>query len=107
MDDTDRKLMLLMYEDPRMPLQDLAKRLGISRQAVNHRMQVLTKHGVFRDIKAAISNYYLNGVAVAIWGRSKTSSLDEVLDRLGESEFTTRVTVTGGNDLFVFGYLKR
>ena len=107
MDDTDRKLMLLIYEDPRMPLQYLAKRLGISRQAVNHRMQVLTKAGVFKDIKAAISNYYLDGVPVAIWGRSKSSSLDRTLDRLGESEFTSRVTVAGGNELFVFGYLKR
>src|SRR4030067_2864892 len=107
MNDTDRKLMLLMYEDPRMPLREVEKRLGISRQAVSHRLQVLKKAGVFKDIKAAISNYYLDGVAVAIWGRSKTSSLDEALDRLGESEFTTRVTVAGGNELYIFGYLKR
>ena len=107
MDDTDRKLMLLIYEDPRMPLRELAKRLGISRQAVHHRMQVLMKAGVFKDIKAAISNYYLDGVPVAIWGRSKTPSLEDALDRLGESEFTTRVTVAGGNELFIFGYLRR
>lgn len=107
MDDTDRKLMLLLFEDPRMPLRDLSERLGISRQAVNHRLQALAAAGVFKDIKAGISNYYLDGVPVAIWGRFRTSSLDVVLERLGESEFTNRVTVAGGNELFIFGYLKR
>ncbi len=107
MDDTDRKLMLMLYEDPRMPLRDLAKRIGISRQAINHRMQALTAAGVFKDIKAGISSYYLDGVPVAIWGRSRTSSLEVVLDKLGKSEFTNRVTVAGGNELFIFGYLKR
>jgi DNA-binding Lrp family transcriptional regulator len=106
MDDTDRKLMLLMYEDPRMAVKELAKRLGISRQAVNHRMHVMAEIGVFKSFKAAISNYYLGGVPVAIWGKSDAMPLREALDDLAKSEFTTRATVAGGNHLFVFGYLR-
>ncbi len=106
MDDTDRKLMLLIYEDPRMPLKELAKRLGVSRQAVNHRMGTLSKAGVFKDIKANLSNYYLQGVPVTMWGRSRTTSLNRTLDALGRSDFTVRVTVAGGNELVVFGYLR-
>lgn len=107
MDNTDRKLMLLIYEDPRMPFREIAKRLGISRQAVNHRMQVLTKFGVFRSIRATISVDYLDEVPVAVWGRSRAASVDETLERLGEIEFTTRVDVLGGNELFVVGGLRK
>jgi DNA-binding Lrp family transcriptional regulator len=107
MDDTDRKLVLLLYEDPRTPLRELAKGLGISRQAVSHRMQNLTKAGLFKSLRAEISMFYIDGVLVWIWGRSKAASLDKVLDDLGASEFTARVTVAGGNDLFIWGYLRK
>jgi DNA-binding Lrp family transcriptional regulator len=106
MDDIDRKLMLLIYENPRIPLQEIAKRLGISRQAVNHRMQVLTRIGVFRSVRASISQHYLDAVAVAVWGRSKAASVEKNLDRLGESEFTSRAIVAGGNDVYVIGVLR-
>ncbi len=106
MDDTDRRLMILLYEDPRMSLRDMAKRLGISRQAVHHRMVAFRKIGLFKQIRAEISNYYIEGVPVAVFGRSRTASIDMTLDRLGESEFTTTVDVAGGNDLFIFGYLR-
>jgi DNA-binding Lrp family transcriptional regulator len=106
MDDTDRKLMLLIYEDPRMPVGELAERLGISRQTVHHHMRNLMKAGVFREIKVAISNYYLSGVPVLIWGKSRATSIGTVLDRLGESEFMARVTVAGANEMFIFGYLR-
>ena len=107
MDDIDRKLLLLLYEDPRMPLRELAKGLGISRQAVNRRIQNLTKAGLFKSLRAEVSMFYLDGVVVSIWGRSRAALLDKVLDNLGESEFTTRVVVAGGNELFIWGYLRK
>ena len=107
MDDIDRKLVLLLYEDPRMPLRELAKGLGISRQAVNRRIQNLTKAGLFKSLRAEVSMFYLDGVLVWIWGRSRAALLDKVLDNLGESEFTTRVVVAGGNELFIWGFLRK
>lgn len=106
MDDTDRKLMLLIYENPRMHNRELAKRLGISRQAVHHRMLALTRGGVFKSMKAIISVRYLDAVLAAVWGRSKTASVEKTLDRLGESEFVGRVIVAGDNYLYVLGCLR-
>jgi DNA-binding Lrp family transcriptional regulator len=106
MDDTDRKLMVLISENPRMNSRELAKRLGISRQAVHHRMQVLTKIGVFKSLKAEISFHYLDAVIVGVWGRFKAAPVEEVMDKLGESEFTSSVRVAGGNELFVMGGLR-
>jgi DNA-binding Lrp family transcriptional regulator len=106
MDDIDRKLILALCEDPRMPLKKLASSIGISRQALNHRMRNLVEAGLFKTLKGEISMFYLDGVVVWIWGRSKAASLDKALDALGKSEFTARVVVAGGNELLVWGFLR-
>lgn len=106
MDDVDRMLVLLICENPRMQNRELAKRLGVSRQAVHHRMDALTKTGAFKRMKATVSANYVNAVPAAVWGRSKTTTIDETLDRLGENEFVGRVVVAGGNFLYVLGCLR-
>lgn len=106
MDDTDRKLLQLISEDPRMPLKELAKRLGISRQTVSRRLQVLTRLGTFKCIKAKISyDYYGDLTFPVVWGISKAASTDDTLDRLGENESTFAAAVLGGGVLLVFGCL--
>lgn len=106
MDDVDRKLLLLISGEPRMHARELAKNLGVSRQTVQQRMKVLKRNGVLKAINAVISTYYLDVVHVSIFGRSSTSSISETLSRLGTSEFTRSVIVTGGNFLYVQGVLR-
>jgi DNA-binding Lrp family transcriptional regulator len=106
MDDIDRKLLLLLYENPRMHNQELEKRLGISRQAIHHRMLGLAKSGVFRTIRPGISFHYVNAVPAAVWGRSRSLSIEETLDRLGGNDFVGRVVVAGGNYLYILGLLR-
>ena len=106
MDDTDRKLMALVYENPRMHIRELASRLGISRQAVHRRMQVLKEIGGIQGVTAGISVPYLGAVPVIVFGRSKTESIEQTLSRLGRSEFTRRAVVAGGNFLYVVGLLR-
>jgi len=106
MDDTDRKLLILIAADPRLHIQELAKSLGISKQAVHHRIQVLTEIGVIKGVIAGISSLYLNAVSVTIFGRSRTASIETTLNRLGESEITGHAGVAGGNYLYVFGSLR-
>ena len=98
--------MLLISTEPRMHFRELAKRLGISRQAVHHRMQVLTEIGVIQGTTAGISIPYLDAVPVVVFGRSKTASIEETLNRLEESEFSRRAVVAGGNFLYVVGLLR-
>ena len=107
MDDTDKKLLQLISEDPRIPLKELAKRLGISRQTISRRVQVLERLGTFKCIKAKISyGYYGDLTFPVVWGISKTASIDETLDRLGENESTFAAAVLGGGVLLVFGCLR-
>jgi DNA-binding Lrp family transcriptional regulator len=106
MDDIDRKLMILLGAEPRMHLPDLAKRLGISRQAVHHRMHVLMQIGVIKGMTAGISVSYLDAVPVGVFGVSRTASVEKTLDRLGESDLTRRAVVAGGNYFYVVGFLR-
>ncbi|UCE80680.1 MAG: Lrp/AsnC family transcriptional regulator [Methanobacteriota archaeon] len=107
MDDTDKKLLQLISEDPRIPLKELAKRLGTSRQTVNRRLQVLTRLGTFKCIRAKISyGYYGDLTFPVVWGISKAASIDNTLDRLGENESTFAAAVLGGGVLLVFGCLR-
>jgi DNA-binding Lrp family transcriptional regulator len=103
MDEIDRRLMLLMCEDPRMPVKELAKRLKVSRQTVNSRMQTLAKLGVFKNIRAAISIHFLGLVPVYVWGGTTATSIERMLDRFEGTELVDAVIVLGGNNLLVVG----
>ena len=106
MDDTDRKLLMLMIANPRIHLRELATRLGISKQAVHRRMETLKEIGVIQSMTAGISYPYLDAVPVAIFGTVRTAPSEKTLNGLGESEFTRRVAVAGGNYLYVVGELR-
>jgi len=105
MDDTDRKLLYLMWENPRMSLKEISKRLGVSRQTAHRRLQAFEKIGVLKNLKATIAGDYIDEFVVAIWGRSNSTSVDSCLERLGKSRFTWRVEVLGGGSLFVMAGL--
>ena len=106
MDDTDRKLMHLIAENPRMHCRELQRRLGISRQSVHDRIQALEKTGAFSVMKATISASYLNAMPAAVWGRSGARLMDEVINRLCKNESIGRIVVAGGNYLYILGCLR-
>lgn len=106
MDDTDRKLLIILGAEPRIHYRELAKRLGLSRQAVHHRVQVLTERGVIKGTIAGISIPYLDAITVGVFGRSRTAAVEGALDKLGECELTRRAVVAGGNFLYVVGFLR-
>jgi Lrp/AsnC family leucine-responsive transcriptional regulator len=106
MDDTDNKMLTLLLANPRIPIRELAKKLGISRQAAHNRLRILMETGVIKGTTAGVSFHYLDAVSVAIWGRSTATLTEEILDKLGESELTRRVAIAGGNYLYVVGELR-
>ncbi len=106
MDDTDRKLLILIGQNPRIHFREIAKGLGISRQAVHNRLRALIKLGVIKGWMAGVSVSYLDAIPVAVSGTCRAASVDRTLDRLGESEFTRRVIVAGGNYLYIVGILR-
>jgi Lrp/AsnC family leucine-responsive transcriptional regulator len=106
MDDTDNKMLTLLLANPRIPIRELAKKLGISRQSAHHRIRILMETGVVKGTTAGVSFLYLDAVSVSVFGRSNATLTEETLDRLGESEFTRRAGIAGGNYLYVIGELR-
>lgn len=106
MDNTQRKLLLLLSANPRISLQELAWKLGKSRQSVHHRLQELKVTGVIRGVTAGVSFAYLDAIPVAVFGRARLASAERILDRLGESELTRRVVIAGGNYVYAVGELR-
>jgi len=106
MDDIDRNLLLLMAAQPRIHFQELAEKLGISRQAVHHRVRVLMQVGVIKNMSAGISLSYLKAVPVVVFGISRAASLEKSLDKLGENDMSRRANLAGGNYVYVVGILR-
>lgn len=105
-DDTDRKLLMLIVNHPRISFRELSERLGITKQAAHHRMQALKESGVIGTMTVDISVPYLRAVPVMVSGISKAPSVHRIFDRLGECEFTRRVIAGFGNYLYVNGILR-
>jgi DNA-binding Lrp family transcriptional regulator len=106
MDDTDKTMLAIIAANPRIHIRELAKKLGISRQAAHRRMRILTETGVIKGTTAGISFPYLDAVSVLVFGRSTATLTEEVFDWLGESEFTRRAAIAGGNYLYSVGELR-
>ncbi len=106
MDQTDRQLVIMLAASPRIPVQELARRLGISRQAVHHRMRALAEAGVYKGTTAAISVQYLHAIPVVVFGRSDVASTQPILSNLGKSDLTRRVLIAGGNFVYAVGWLR-
>ena len=58
-DDTDLRLIALLEEDPRVPVLELATRLGCSRTAAKHRLDRLLEQGTVRVV--GLADYGLLG----------------------------------------------
>lgn len=106
MDETDRRLMVLVAENPRTPYRDLADKLGVSVQAIHRRIQLLMKMGVIRGFSAGISIRYLHAVPIMIFGKSNTLSAEETVKKIGTNDMSSSVLVAGGNILYVSALLK-
>jgi DNA-binding Lrp family transcriptional regulator len=106
MDDTDIRLSQMLMKNSRVPYRELASKLGISLQAVHRRIQVLKEMGVIRDFVTVPSREALNAIVVFVFGKSSSSSMEEIVDTIGENGNVYGIYVAGGNVLYVAALLR-
>jgi Lrp/AsnC family leucine-responsive transcriptional regulator len=112
LDAVDRKLLQALSRDGRRPAADLAKELGLSRQAVTERLRELERTGVIRGYRADVDPAAL-GLAVrahvrlAMDGTAGVSREKEVLRRLAANPLVRSVHRVSGEDCFVAQVLCR
>jgi Lrp/AsnC family leucine-responsive transcriptional regulator len=105
LDPTDRALLVALSRDGRRPAADLAKELGLSRQAVTERIRELERSGVIRGYRADVDPASL-GLGVRAQLRltldGKTPQKErEVLKRLTANPLVRSVYRVSGEDCFV------
>ena len=111
-DRVDRRLLLALSRDGRRPAADLAKELGLSRQAVTERIRDLERRGVIRGYRADVDPEAL-GLSVrahlrlTMDGRAPVAQEKELLRRLSASPLVRSVHRVSGEDCFVAQVLCR
>lgn len=101
-DGLDRQLMALIGVEGRLPLADIARRLGVSRPTVAARLRALLHDGVLR-VAGLINMFELPNVTVALVGLTLDKYLlDEKIEQIAAlPEANWAAVVTGRYDIVV------
>src|SRR5688572_385193 len=112
LDPTDRHLVLALSRDGRRAAADLAKELGLSRQAVTDRIRDLERRSVIRGYRADVDPAALGlgvraNVRLTLYGSAGRAKEREVLKRLTGHPMVRSVYRVSGEDCFVAEVLCR
>lgn len=106
LDTTDRKLLLLLSQDGRRGGSDLARALGLSRQAVAERIRDLERRGVVRGYRADVDPALLGlgvraHIRLTLDSKAGAKGEKDVLKRLSGHPMVRSVHRVSGEDCFV------
>jgi Lrp/AsnC family leucine-responsive transcriptional regulator len=106
LDAVDRRLLFALSQDGRRSGADLAKQLGLSRQAVAERLSKLEKRGIVRGYRADVDPAVLGllvraQLRLTLYGGVGKRAEAEVLRRLVKNPMVRCVHRVSGEDCFV------
>ena len=105
MDQLDFSILKYLQQNSRMPYRELASQLGLSMTAVHKRLQSLKTNGVIQRFTTTLNPAIFDSLQVLIFGRAGVKAIDEAVKQIGSSDFTARIVIAGGNDLYITGLL--
>ena len=97
LDSLDKKIVRLLTEDGRIPVGDMAARLGVTAPTVRSRIKNLEKTGKLK-IAGLIDPFEHKNLITALIGMNILSygKLDEILEKLANLDYVTWVAVVTG-----------
>ncbi|MGG5753647.1 Lrp/AsnC family transcriptional regulator [Zafaria sp. Z1313] len=103
LDATDKRILLALDQDPRVPTMMLAQRLGLARGTVQSRLEKLAASGALRPNSTRVSPASLGrGVSAAVSAELDQSRLDEAIAALADiPEVLECVAPAGDTDLLI------
>ncbi|UVI29321.1 Lrp/AsnC family transcriptional regulator [Paenibacillus spongiae] len=107
-DEIDRKIISALLENARISYTDLAKEIGLSRVAVQARINTLIEEGVVERFTAVINPVKI-GITVSAFFNVEVEpkSLQQVADRLAEEPSVTSLyLMTGPSKLHMHGLFR-
>ncbi|GAB3556220.1 DNA-binding Lrp family transcriptional regulator [Actinopolyspora lacussalsi] len=103
LDELDARLLLLLSDEPRLPVLECSRRLGVARGTVQARMDRMIRHGILRgfppELDLAAVGYGLTAFAVLEIAQGQRGSVAEQLSAI--DEVCEVHATTGQGDLFV------
>ena len=114
LDATDRRILLALDQDPRLPIMVLAQKLGLARGTVQSRLERMTASGALRPNSSRVLPTALGrGVAASVSAELDQSHLNEAIAALrnipevlechapaGETDLLIRVVAKSPDDLY-------
>ncbi|WP_309072117.1 Lrp/AsnC family transcriptional regulator [Arthrobacter sp.] len=114
LDQTDRKILLALDEDPRIPVMLLAQKLGLARGTVHSRLERLAAAGTLRPNSARVVPEAVGrGVTAMVSAELDQSKLNDAIDALrnipevlechapaGDTDLLLRVVARSPDDLY-------
>jgi DNA-binding Lrp family transcriptional regulator len=114
LDATDRRILLALDEDPRIPVMMLAQRLGLARGTVHSRLERLAASGCLRTHSARVLPEALDrGVMAMVSAELDQSKLNDAVEALrkipevlechapaGDTDLLIRVVASSPDDLY-------
>ena len=105
-DAIDRKLLLALSRDGRRAGSDLARQLGLSRQAVAERIRALERRGLVRGYCALVDPASLGlsvraHIRLALDAKAGSKGQKEIVKRLAANPMVRSVHRVSGEDCFV------
>src|SRR5262245_636880 len=112
LDDVDRRILVALSQDGRRSAADLAKELGLSRQAVTDRIRGLEESGVIRGYRADVDERALGlgvraQIRLTLDGRLPREKEGELVRRLRQSPLVREVYRVSGEACFVVTLVAR
>jgi Lrp/AsnC family leucine-responsive transcriptional regulator len=106
LDAIDRKLLLALSKDGRRAGSDLARQLGLSRQAVAERIRDLERRGLVRGYSALVDPASLGlsvraHIRLALDAKAGSKGQKEIVKRLAANPMVRSVHRVSGEDCFV------
>lgn len=114
LDVTDRRILLALDQDPRLPVMVLAQKLGLARGTVQSRLERMAASGALRPNSSRVLPAALGrGVAASVSAELDQSHLEEAIAALrnipevlechapaGETDLLIRVVAKSPDDLY-------
>jgi DNA-binding Lrp family transcriptional regulator len=114
LDETDRRILAALDDDPRIPVMMLAQRLGLARGTVQSRLEKLAASGALRPNSSRVTPAALGrGVSASVSAELDQSMLNEAIEALrripevlecfapaGDTDLLIRVVATDPDDLY-------
>lgn len=105
MDKKDEKILIELIKNSRTPIKQVAKKVGVSREVANYRINNLLKQGIIKEFYTEINETLLGferfGCAIQLKGISEKEEKD-FMDKIANSKYTTYLGPIIGKWNFAF-----